>query len=264
MGACSTKEKKPAADGAHSDSQNKPESQTATAEPDLSQQGLLASDAELSSKKDEFAALARRFNQPASAEVVGATKKALEEHGFVVHIASDAKSALDYITSLPKEGQSIHSGGSTTLDEIGYKTWAKNQKQFRDFKAEALAAEAKNDAATAMSLRKQGSQADYFFSSLAAVTQDGSLMWGSLTGTRVSFNAGTLVLVVGTQKIVKDEAEGEARMYQWQLPLESARVRVVYKAPASNLNEVGTLRRVNPYSPPGSVHVVFINGVYGF
>jgi len=281
MGACSTKEKKPAADTSKATPQDKPEAAKAaapdttaangtngaaapTAEPDLSQQGLLASDAELSAKRSEFKALAERFNQPASADVLEATKKALEERGFVVRITDDAKLALEYITSLPKEGQSISSGGSRTLDEIGFKDWAKNQKSFKDFKAEALAAEAKNDWGGASALRKQGSQADYYFASLAAVSQDGSLMWGSLTGTRVSINAGTLVLVVGTQKIVRDEAEGEARLYEWQLPLESARARVVYKVPGSNLNEVGTLRRVNPFAPPGSVHVVFVNGVLGY
>jgi len=276
MGACSAKEKKPAAGNA-----SKPEEPynpepavtngngvtkpaAPDGEPDLSQQGLLNTDAELFDKRNEFSALAQRFNQPASAEVIEATKKALEEHGFVVQVVSDGKAALDYITSLPKEGQTINSGGSRTLDEIRFKDWAKNQTQFKDFKAEALAAEAKGDWGAASAIRKQGSQADFFFSSLAAVTQDGSLMWGSLTGTRVSINAGTLVLVAGTQKIVKDEVEGEARMYQWQMPLESARARVVYKVPGSNLNEVGTLRRVNPFAPPGSVHVVLVNGVWGF
>jgi len=273
MGACSSKEKnvggtavkteKPEAPG-NGVVADKEAASAPGAEPDLSQKGLLASDTALVAKHDHFVALAQRFNQPASGAILESTKKALETNGFVVQICADAKAALDYITSLPKEGQSISSGGSRTLTEIGFNEWAKNQKQFRDFKAEALAAEAKNDWGLASALRKQGSQADYFFSSLAAVTQDGSLMWGSLTGTRVSINAGTLVLIAGTQKIVKDEAEGEARMYEWQLPLESARVRIVYKVPASNLNEVGTLRHVNPYSPPGSVHVVLINGIYGF
>jgi len=270
MGACSAKEKKPTDNSVPPAVEDKPEpakaasNGTPQSEPDLSQQGLLASDAELVAQREQFAALGQKFNQPASGDVLEATKRALEEHGFVVKVAADAKSALDYITSLPKEGQSISSGGSRTLDEIGFKDWAKNQTQFRDFKAEALAAEAKNDWVNASALRKQGSQADYYFSSLAAVTQDGSLMWGSLTGTRVSINAGTLVLVVGTQKIVKDEAEGEERLYQWQLPIESARARVVYKVERSNLNEVGTLRRVNPFAPPGSVHVVFVNGLFGY
>jgi len=265
MGACSTKE--PKADTNTVKPESKPQTngtdKAPAAEPDLSQQGLLASDAELVSKKAEFAELAQRFNQPASADVLEATKKALEAKQITVKIFPDAKSALEYITSLPQEGQSINSGGSRTLAEIGFNDWAKNQTKFKDFKAEAIAADAKNDG-TSAAIRKQGSQADFFYCSLAAVTQDGSLMWGSLTGTRVSINAGTLVCVVGTQKIVRDEAEGDARLYQWQLPIESARARVVYKVEASGVNEYGILRQRSPMSPPDSVQVVFVQGVFGF
>jgi len=235
----------------------------AAAVTDLSQQGLMASDAELSSQRDHFASLAERFNLPASDDVIATAKANLEKGGFIVKIAADAKDALDYITMLPKEGNSISSGGSRTLDEIGFVDWAKTQTKFKDFKAEALTAEQKGDWSNALRLRKEGSQADFYFASAAAVSQDGAVMWGSATGTRVSINAGVLVFVVGTQKIVKDETEAEARMYEWQLPLESARARVAYKVPGSALNEVGTLRRVNPYAP-GTVQIVFVPGLWGY
>jgi len=270
MGACSTKEPKSDANTVKPESKPKSEPQTngtdkaPAAEPDLSQQGLLANDAQLVAKKAEFAELAQRFNQPASADVLEATKKALEAKNITVKIFADAKSALEYITALPQEGQSINSGGSRTLAEVGFNDWAKNQTKFKDFKAEALAAEATNDWGGAAAIRKQGSQADFFYCSLAAVTQDGSLIWGSMTGTRVSINAGTLVCVVGTQKIVRDEAEGDERLYQWQLPIESARARIVYKVKASGVNEYGVLRQRSPMSAPDSVQVVFVQGVLGF
>jgi len=274
MGACSTKEKKPTADAVPP---AKTEETTSTvksangdakadapaAEPDLTQQGILASDAELSAKKEHFEALAKRFNVAASPEVVETTKAALEKNGFTVKVATDAKDALDFITSIPKDGQTIFSGGSRTLDEIGFKDWAKSQTKFKDFKAEALACEAKGDWAGAGMARKNGSIADVMFASVASVSQDGILVWGSLTGTRVSIWSGTLVIVVGTQKIVKDDKEADERLYEWQLPLESARARVVYKVAGSAVNEYGSLRRCNPWAP-GSVHVVLVPGVWGY
>jgi len=271
MGACSSK--KATEDSIPPKAADKPESTTngngkadtkPAAEADLSQAGLLAMDAELVSKKDQFVALAQKFNVPASDDTLASTKAALEGHGFVVEIFPDAKAALDFITAVPKEGQSISSGGSRTLDEIGFKDWAKSQSKFKDFKAEALSAEAKGDYGAAMQLRKEGSNADVYFSSCSAVTQDGTLSWASLTGTRLSLNAGTLVVVVGTQKIVADQAAADERLYDWQLPIESARVRIVYKAPSSAINEVGTLRQVNPFAPKGSVVIVFVRGVWGY
>lgn len=268
MGACSSNvEKKPAGTDApkpqDSASATVPDAKT-DGEPDLSQKGLLASDAELSANKAQFEELAKRFNVPASADVLAITQQALENKGFVVKVATDAADALAYLTSIPSDGQSINSGGSRTLDEIGYKDWAKTQTVFKDFKAEAIAAESKGDWGTAAAIRKAGSQSDVYFSSVAAITQDGALVWGSVTGTRVTLNAGKLVIIVGTQKIVKDESEANERLYSWQLPLESARARVVYKVPASSVNEFGTLRGVNPFAPKGSVHVVLVPGVWGF
>jgi len=287
MGACSAKEKKPTADSVPPKPLEKTEepkpangtngtaataatpandtaAQTPAAEPDLSQKGLLASDAELVSKRDQFSNLAQRFNVAASDDTLEATKTALEAKKFVVKIVDDAKEALGYITAIPKDGQSISSGGSRTLDEIGYKDWAKSQTSFKDFKAEAINAESKGDWGNASRYRKEGSNADVFFTSCAAVTQDGAILWGSMSGTRLSLNAGVLVVVAGSQKVVPDEAAGEQRMYEWQLPLESARARVVYKIPGSNLNEVGTLRQLSPYAAAGSVHIVLVRGVWGY
>ena len=114
--------------------------------------------------------------------------------------------------------------------------------------------------------------ADYFVSSVSAVTLAGELLVCDLTGTRTGAFASTakhLVLVVGAQKIVKDLAEARARQDEFCLAVcmcmyvcvsinlfvnqltietqvESARVRVAYKLPASKINNVVELRGANP------------------
>jgi hypothetical protein len=63
--------------------------------------------------------------------------------------------------------------------QIGFEKWAKEQKDHRDFKAEALAA---NEPAG--ELRRQGLAADFFISSVSALTKEGELYAVDLTGTR--------------------------------------------------------------------------------
>jgi len=233
------------------------------AKQDLSAEGLLKSDKELLENAQKLKPLAKEFNTAASAETLSKTAKTLESKGFVVKVAKDAADALAYITAIPQEGQSICSGGSTTLDEIGFTEWAKGQSKFKDFKALSLEKINKGDFPGGMALRKQGGLADVFFAGAAAVSQDGEVLWGSGTGTRVSILAGKLIFVVGSNKIVADATKGRQRLTEWQLPLESARMRAAYKMPKSGITEMGSLHGVTPYAP-GSIHVVILPGVYGY
>jgi len=87
---------------------------------------------------------------------------------------------------------------------------------------------------------------------------------GSLTGTRTFFvGPKNTILVAGTNKIVASEAAALKRLHDYQLPVESARARDVYKVPASALNFVEVLRGPNPFSK-GNVHVIFIKGSFGY
>jgi len=230
---------------------------------ELSAAALLKSDKYLSENADKFSKLGQEFNQPASESSLKTTVANLEKKGFIVHVAKDKADALTYITGLPKDAQTISSGGSTTLDEIGFTEWAKKQTKLKDFKALSLAAQASNDWPGASALRKQGALADFFYAGAAAVTEDGEVLWASATGSRVSILAGTLVFVVGTNKIVKNWAKANERLNDWQYHVESARARIVYKNAGSTITEIGALKGVNPYAPK-SVQVVIVPGALGF
>ncbi len=64
---------------------------------------------------------------------------------------------------------------------------------------------AEKDQAKAAALRRQSMTADYFLSSVTAVTEEGDITVCDLTGSRVgAFNyaAGNLLIVIGSNKIV--------------------------------------------------------------
>jgi L-lactate utilization protein LutC len=66
--------------------------------------------------------------------------------------------------------------------------------------------------------------------SVHAVTEDGTLIAASGTGSQLApyaNGAGQLILVVGSQKIVRDVEEGLRRVREYSLPLEDARMKSI-------------------------------------
>ena len=126
---------------------------------------------------------------------------------------------------------------------------------------------AEKDQAKAAVLRRESMTADYFLSSVTAVTEEGDITVCDLTGSRVgAFNyaAGNLLIVIGSNKIVPTYDDAVKRTYDYCLPIESARVRIAYKVPASSINNFVAIRGPNPWGAPGRIHVVIVKESLGF
>jgi len=238
----------------------------ATPAPDLSLAGLRASDQQLKDSKD-FAAANDKFNKIASEASVTATAKKLNELKHKATVVDSAKAAVDLVASLIPQNASVGFGYSTTFNEIGLNDMFKGRADLKNFRSIALAAEAKNDWAGAGAARAEGAHADYFLTSANAVSEDGVIVAADASLTRVPgvLSAKNVILVIGANKIVANEADAKKRLHDFVLPVESARVRIVFKAPASApLNEI-TVRGANPWAAPGRIHVIIIKGAsYGF
>jgi hypothetical protein len=80
-------------------------------------------------------------------------------------------------------------------------------------------------------MRRKSVTADYFISSVNAVTEDGVLLAVDATGSRVGampFAAKKLVLVIGAQKITKNLEEAIKRIKEYVLPKENKRAMEAY------------------------------------
>ena len=151
------------------------------------------------------------------------------------------KEAVDYINSLIPAGSTVSSGYSTTLQQIGYVDAVKARKDVDDVKGKAIAAMAAGDHAGYAKLVRQGAAADFFLSSVSAITADGNIHSADKTGSRIAgwFSAGQLIVVAGTNKIVENDAEALQRLLDYQVKLESARCRVAYGVPGSSVMKGG-------------------------
>lgn len=231
----------------------------------LSASNLVVSDTQLKESK-EFQALHAKYSKPADEATVERTMKALTDKGHKVSLAKDKEDFLKLIQSIVPEGASIYTGGSTTLEEIGFiQLMIDNPTKYVNLKAPYLEAMGKGDFAAAGAAATKGKFADYWLASVGAVSESGEIVWGSTTGSRVAaFTPKNLVFVVGTNKITPDFDSALKRLKEYQKLVNDARARVVFKAPEAPLAEVGAITTADPFGTPGRVHVIFVNGAFGY
>src|SRR5690349_20171214 len=96
---------------------------------------------------------------------------------------------------------------------------------------------------------------DYVVGSVHALTEGGSLLIASASGSQLgplASGAGQVILVIGAQKIVRDVAAGMRRIYEYCYPLEDARARQAYGVPSGVNNSLVINKVMTPGRSPRS------------
>ena len=205
------------------------------------------------------------FNVTADDATIARTKAALEKHSHVVHVVANAAEALAAVKASIPNGASVLSTSSISLQEIGYVEYAKTATEFNNLNTAIFA---ETDMAKQSQLRRQGALADVVVSSPVAVSEEGEILIADLTNTRLApiVLGGTVVFVVGANKITKNLDHAFKRLYEYTLPLESARVRIAYHMPQgqSNASNVLVIRGGNPFAPKPRIHVILVKQSLGY
>jgi zona occludens toxin (predicted ATPase) len=92
---------------------------------------------------------------------------------------------------------------------------------------------------------KMGAVPEYIIGSVHAVTEDGSIIVASNTGSQLApyaASAARVIWVVGAQKIVSTLDEGFRRVYEYALPMEDARMMQTIER-HSNVNKLLVVHR---------------------
>jgi L-lactate utilization protein LutB len=224
----------------------------------------LYSVSELEQIEPQIKELPQKYSRPASDEAIEKTKAALESRGHKVSVVSTPEEAVNLIKEHIPEGASVYNAGSTTLREIGFLDVLKTTNKWRNLHAEFLA---ETDPVKSAEKRREGMSADYFLSSVSAISEEGDLVVVDASGTRVggfAYSAKNVVVVAGSNKIVPTYEDAVARTYDFALPLESARARKAYGVPGSAVNYFFALRNAGPWATRGRVHVVLLKNSYGY
>lgn len=151
-------------------------------------------------------------------------KKALEGHNMAAHIADSAADVVPLVTKLLPQGATVSNGGSMTLYECGVMDALRSGPyQFLDREAPGV---------DQQKLYRQVFSADCYLASANAVTETGEIYQIDGNGNRiapVAFGPGTVILVVGRNKIVPDLDAARVRNARVSGPANAQRVQA--KAP---------------------------------
>lgn len=160
--------------------------------------------------------------EPDRVERVAETMRAHGIEAIVVDTAAEARAAV--LERVP-EGAEIHSGKSKTIEDLGLFAEFMESGRYDAIRPKLFAMDR---ATQGREMRKLGAAPDFELGSVAAVTEDGALVAASATGNQLAAyagGAGRVILVIGSQKIVKDLDAAMARIREDVLPWENARVQ---------------------------------------
>ncbi|MEV5849652.1 LUD domain-containing protein [Streptomyces sp. NPDC051985] len=200
------------------------------------------------------------FTDPAPAERLERTAAALRAHGFAAEILDDTAAARARVRELLPEGATVFTGASETLRLSGIDEDINTGGRYDAVRPRVLAI----DRATgADEIRRLLASPEYVVNSVAAVTETGSLVLASGSGSQLPANAGGAahaVWVVGAQKVVPDLDAALRRVQEHALPLEDARAREVYGSPSA----VNRLLVLNAEPRPGRGTVLLLREAVGY
>ena len=200
------------------------------------------------------------FAEPASAQRLERAAAALTEHGFAVEILDDAAAARVRIRDLIPEDASVYTGASETLRLSGILDDINTSGRYQAVGPRVMAMDRATQAAE---IRRLLASPDVAIASVAAVTETGSLVMASASGSQLPAHAGGAgqrIWIAGAQKVVPDLATAMRRVEEHSLPLESARAQRVYGVPSA----VNRLLVLHADYQPGHGTVLLLREASGF
>jgi hypothetical protein len=203
---------------------------------------------------------AASFADPAPAQRLERAAEALTAHGFTVEILDDVAAARTRVRDLIPEGASVFTAASETLRLSGIDEDINASGRYEAVKPRALAMDR---VAGADDFRRLLASPDVVIGSVAALTETGSLVAASGSGSQLpaySGGAGRAIWIVGAQKVVPDLETALSRVEDHVLPLESARTREAYGWPSA----VNRLLILNAEPRPGRATVLLLREAIGF
>ncbi len=200
------------------------------------------------------------YGRPASEDQILRAMKALERNNIRAFLVENGREARKKVLELLPPGAEVFTSTSKTLEAIGVMDDVNNSGHYVSLRTKI----SKLDRNTQSNqIRLIASIPEYVVGSVHAVTENGEVLVASASGSQLalySSGAGTLIWVVGTQKIVRDVDEGFRRIKEYAFPLEDARMQS-----AHNLrSEINKILIMNKEGKPGRTTLIFVKEKLGY
>ena len=196
----------------------------------------------------------------ANDEQIARTVKALELNGIHAVVVENGAAALRKVAELLPAGSEVFISSSTTLNTLGITEDVDQSGRYDSVRAKLSKLDRKTQG---REMIKLGATPEYVLGSVHALTETGSAIIASATGSQLGpYGAGAakVIWVVGSQKIVPSLAEGFTRVEEYTLALENVRAMKAYGMNSS----INKLLVVNREVIPGRITVVIVKENVGF
>jgi hypothetical protein len=200
------------------------------------------------------------FSRVAPREQVRAVSSALERNGVACIVVDTVLEARRSVQSILPIGAEVYNNTSRTLEVIGVAEDIERSGRYQPLRPRLYQMDREMQA---REMRQLSASPDWVVGSVHALTEDGSILIASASGSQLApvvSGAGHVILVVGAQKIVPDFDTGLRRIYDYCLPLEDRRARQAYGVPSG----VNNVLVINKEVAPGRITAILINEAVGF
>jgi len=201
----------------------------------------------------EFAGLA-------SDEQIAAAASALERNGITSLVVDSGEQSRDAVRSILPIGAEVFNNTSRTLEAIGVAEDIERSGLYQPLRPRLYQMDREMHA---REMRQLAAAPDFLVGSAHAVTEEGSVLIASASGSQLGplvSGAGHVILVIGGQKIVANVGTGLRRIYEYCFPLEDRRAREAYGVP-SGVNNVLIINRA---ITPSRISTVLVRQSLGF
>lgn len=199
-----------------------------------------------------------------SADRLERTMEAVKARGIGAELVGTKEAALERARSLIPAGAVVMTGGSITLEQIGFTgVLMSGDHPWRNFKADLLG---EKDPVKQSAMRLQGTLAEYFLGSVNAISETGELVFASATGSQLpayAFTSRNVIWVAGAQKITPTLEDAMRRIREHVLPLEDQRQKNMGNKAGSFIGRILILEREPAYLRR-SLTLILVNQVLGF
>jgi hypothetical protein len=205
-------------------------------------------------------AVPSEFAGLASGERIATAAAALERNGIRPLLAATGADARGVVRSLLADGAEVYNNTSQTLQAIGVADDIERSGRYQPLRLRLYRMDRQMPG---REIRTLAAAPGYVVGSVHALTEDGSLLIASASGSQLGPlvpGAEQVILVIGAQKIVRDAATGLRRIYEYCYPLEDVRARRAYGVPSG----VNNILIINKVVAAGRITAIIVNERLGF
>jgi hypothetical protein len=201
-----------------------------------------------------------RFSRVAPREQIRAVAGALEHNGITCTVVDSAEEAREVVRSILPVGAEVYNNTSRTLEVIGVSEDIERSGLYQPLRPRLYQMDREMQG---REMRQLSASPDWVVGSVHALTEEGSLLIASASGSQlgpIASGAGHVILVVGAQKIVPDVETGLQRISDYCFPLEDRRARLAYGVPSG----VNNVLIINKAIAHGRITAILVNEPLGF